>query len=102
MNINISSIQKPVTAGIGNDKTNAQAKPGGTGDAAVRSTSGSDSVNLSATGTEMSNLESRINASDGIDRQKVEDIKDALKRGDYPFNPEKIAENMLHMERLLS
>ncbi len=60
-----------------------------------------DRVSLTSTGTEMSALGQQIAGASGIDREKIEAVRDALKRGDYPFDPEKIASRMLDMERLL-
>ncbi len=50
----------------------------------------------------MAKLEKSVTDSDGIDRSKIEAIKDALQRGDYPFDPDKVAEKMLSMEGFLS
>lgn len=101
MSIDLSKIQGgPLTntttsKPVGGDKAKGSSGPstGAVGD---------DRVSLTSTGNVLGTLEQRVGSSDGIDRAKVEAIKEALKRGDYPFNPERIAENILNMERWLA
>jgi negative regulator of flagellin synthesis FlgM len=80
------------------------AKPAGekTNVASPKDASQEDRVSLTNTGTEMSALGQQVADASGIDREKIEAVRDALKRGDYPFDPDKIASRMLDMEKLLA
>ena len=39
-----------------------------------------------------------VNSSDGIDRQKVEAIKTAIRNGEFNIDAKKVAEAMINME----
>jgi len=54
----------------------------------------SDSVSLS-------NVDQKIKAQPDFDRAKVEAIKSALKDGNYPLNPRRIAENFVAIEQMI-
>jgi len=80
------------------DKKNA-AKPsvGGDAGAAAQETkpsSGADQVSLS-------NVAQKVMAQPDFDRAKVEAIKQAIKEGNYPVNPRRIAESFVALERLI-
>lgn len=102
MNMHISKIQNSVVAGTANDKPAASSRTKEADDSGSRVAASDDSVNLSSAATGMGKLEQSVAASDGIDRAKIDAIKDALKHGDYPFDPTIIADKMIGMERLLS
>jgi negative regulator of flagellin synthesis FlgM len=98
----IAGIPPSVVTGTSNDKQATDAKKSSAGKADSAPASNSDSVNISSAGVDMAKLEKSVTDSDGIDRSKIEAIKDALQRGDYPFDPDKVAEKMLSMEGFLS
>ena len=80
------------------DKKNA-ATTGMSGDAAAaaqesKTSSGADQVSLS-------NVAQKVMAQPDFDRAKVEAIKQAIKEGNYPINPRRIAENFVSLERLI-
>ena len=54
----------------------------------------SDSVSLS-------NVDQKIKDQPDFDRAKVEAIKSALKDGNYPLNPRRIAENFVAIEQMI-
>ncbi len=54
----------------------------------------SDSVSLS-------NVDQKIKDQPDFDRAKVEAIKMALKDGNYPLNPRRIAENFVAIEQMI-
>jgi negative regulator of flagellin synthesis FlgM len=56
--------------------------------------SGADSVKLS-------NLEQKVKDQSSFDRAKVESIKDAIRSGNYPLDPRRIAENFVSLERMI-
>jgi len=80
------------------DKKNA-AKPGVAGDSTApaqesKTSSGADQVSLS-------NVAQKVMAQPDFDRAKVEAIKQAIKEGNYPINPRRIAESFVALERLI-
>jgi negative regulator of flagellin synthesis FlgM len=54
----------------------------------------SDSVSLT-------NVDQKIKDQPDFDRAKVEAIKSALKDGNYPLNPRRIAENFVAIEQMI-
>jgi negative regulator of flagellin synthesis FlgM len=78
------------------------AKPSaGKSDSAVEAKSspppaapGADTVNLSK-------ISQRIKEAPDFDRAKVESIKAALREGNYPINPRRIAENFVALEKMI-
>lgn len=46
-------------------------------------------------------LKQRVNDSGDIDRQKVEDIKLALKRGEFTIDTQRVAKAVVELEQLL-
>jgi negative regulator of flagellin synthesis FlgM len=87
--------------GTNNDRQTNEAKKGSADKPASSTAAASDSVRLSAAGVDLAKLEQSVAQSDGVDRSKVEAIKTALQRGDYPFDADKVAEKMLSMESFL-
>jgi len=53
-----------------------------------------DTVNLS-------NVEQKIKDQPDFDRAKVEAIKQAIKDGNYPLNPKRIAESFVSLEKMI-
>ena len=75
------------------------AKAGVSGDASAaaqesKNSAGADQVSLS-------NVAQKVMAQPDFDRAKVEAIKQAIKEGNYPINPRRIAENFVSLERLI-
>jgi len=98
----IPSVSPTLVSGANNDKT-VEAKKSPTSGASSSSSpapAAADSVKISSTAVDMAKLEQGVTQADGIDRAKIEEIKAALQRGDYPFDPEKVAEKMLNMESM--
>ena len=55
---------------------------------------GADKVSLS-------NVAQKVMAQPDFDRAKVEAIKQAIKDGNYPVNPRRIAENFVALEKMI-
>jgi len=60
----------------------------------TKPTAGADQVSLS-------NVAQKVMAQPDFDRSKVEAIKQAIKDGNYPINPRRIAESFVALERLI-
>jgi negative regulator of flagellin synthesis FlgM len=49
----------------------------------------------------LSNVAQEVMAQPDFDRSKVESIKQAIKDGNYPVNPRRIAENFVALEKMI-
>ena len=49
----------------------------------------------------LSNVAERVKEQPSFDRAKVESIKQALRDGNYPLNPRRIAESFVSLERMV-
>jgi len=60
-----------------------------------------DTVSLSSRSQQVIELQQHLDSSTGIDRARVDAIKQQIAEGNYPLDAEKIAENMLKIEQSL-
>jgi negative regulator of flagellin synthesis FlgM len=63
--------------------------------APAKASPGADKVSLS-------NVAQKAMAQPDFDRAKVESIKQAIKDGNYPINPRRIAESFVALEKLIT
>lgn len=77
-----------------NGQKSANVTPDGKTAPAEKPSSGADSVSLS-------NLEQKVKEQASFDRAKVESIKEAIRGGNYPLDPRRIAENFVSLERMI-
>ncbi len=61
-----------------------------------------DALSLSARAERMQAIESRLAQTPEVDQERVAAIKQAIAEGNYPVNAERMADNMLQLESLLS
>jgi negative regulator of flagellin synthesis FlgM len=75
--------------------TATQAADTGSTPTLEKTSAGADKLSLS-------NVAQKVMAQPDFDRSKVEAIKQAIKDGNYPVNPRRIAENFVALERMIS
>ncbi len=75
------------------------AKDNASSSAAITAT---DSVDITAQSEEMLAASEISKGVDGVDLDKIENIKAALSEGSYPLDSERTAKNMIELEGLLS
>ena len=63
--------------------------------APAKASPGADKISLS-------NVAEKVKAQPEFDRAKVESIKQAIKDGNYPVNPRRIAESFVALEKLIT
>ena len=87
-----------------NKKTQASSssKSGAESSTAPVSADSDDKVQLSATPEKITQIRETIDATPEVDSARVADIKAKIAAGEYPVNPEQIAEKMIDLEKLLS
>ncbi len=73
----------------------------GASDSNVSNTNSQDTVSLSQESQQVSGLQQQLNSSPAIDQAKVDSIKQEIANGNYPLDAEKIAENLINLERSL-
>jgi flagellar biosynthesis anti-sigma factor FlgM len=102
MTIDISKLYGGSVGSAGTTKPGAVGKPDAEASPVNPARDTDDTVSLTSMGSELQNLEQRVTEAPMVNQERIQSIKDALSRGDYPFNPERIAEKMLDMEKFLS
>jgi len=96
----INPFNRPAANPVNNSTGKSQSK-----DSAESPTSNSasveDTVSLSAGSQQVIELQQRLKNTPEIDSVKVEAIKQEIAKGNYPLDPEKIAENLINLEQSL-
>ena len=86
-----SSIEKIDKKATSAAPASDNAKP----QALEKAPAGADQVSLS-------NVAQKVMAQPDFDRSKVEAIKQAIKDGNYPINPRRIAESFVALEKMMT
>lgn len=86
---------------IGNTPPAAAAKKTQASESAGNAKPLKTEAQTSEASLQITELKASIDASPGIDMDKVKQISDAIKSGSYHIDPKKIAENMVRLEQLL-
>ena len=60
-----------------------------------------DTVSLSQESVQVRELQQQLNSIPEVDAEKVAAIKEEIARGNYPLDPERIAENLINLEKAL-
>ena len=76
--------------------------PKGTSAASAKEESAPAKVSPGADKISLSNVAQKVMAQPEFDRAKVESIKQAIKDGNYPVNPRRIAESFVALEKLIT
>lgn len=93
---------RPATSPVNNNSGKAQAKDSvDNSSSASGSASVEDTVSLSTGSQQVIELQQRLKSTPEIDSAKVEAIKQEIANGNYPLDPEKIAENLISLEQSL-
>lgn len=87
-----------------NKKTqvNSSSKAAPESNTAVANTDSSEKVEISTTSEKLSLIRQTIASTPEVDMARVEDIKAKIAAGEYPVNPDQIADRMIDLEKLLS
>lgn len=104
MNFNTNNSLDSVSAKTARSKsaTPAEADVKAPKTAEVPAKTSGDQVLLSPEAQTLGKLESRINSLADVDMDKVAEIKRAITEGRFEINAQRIAENMLNQDELLS
>ena len=100
----INPINRAATNSVNNNSTAGSQAGAANADAIAKSDNNAkseDTVSLSSRSQQVIELQQHLNSSTGIDRARVDAIKQQIAEGNYPLDAEKIAENMLKIEQSL-
>jgi len=95
----INPLNRPGGSPVNNSTGKPQSKDS-TGSAPTTAPA-EDTVSLSKGSQQVIELQQRIKNTPEIDSVKVEAIKQEIAKGNYPLDPEKIAENLINLEQSL-
>jgi len=57
-----------------------------------------DKANLTDMASRLKSLESKLETQPAIDQSKVNKVRDAISRGEYRVNPERVADKMIDFD----
>lgn len=100
MTNSINNINRPATDALNNSSKAKGKTSTDTGNETRPATE--DTVSLSAESNQVRSLQQQLDAIPEVDTQKVEAIKREIAKGNYPLDPERIAENLINLEKALS
>lgn len=101
MNNPINPLGRPSTGSINNNTKTQTNSPSSEATAKGPAATSSDTVSLSQGSQQVSSLQQQLKDSPVIDSAKVEAIKQEIANGNYPLDPQKIAENLINLEQSL-
>ena len=97
----IDKISRPTVDALSNNGKSRE-KPVTSNSAAPSKQPAADKVSLSDESLHMRELQQQLEQVPEVDAGKVEAIKQAIARGDYPVDAKKIAANLMNFEKILS
>ena len=100
MSNDISGINSGRSHQATDRQTQGVSRDSGSTDTRNNSTTGSqDKVVLTDMAARMKSLEQKLAKQPDVDQAHVERVRDALKRGEYQVNPDRVADKMMGFER---
>ena len=97
----INNINRSSTESVTTNSSKARAKEAPESTPSTRPAA-EDTVSLSEESVQVGELRQQLNDISEVDTDKVEAIKREIANGNYPVDPERIAENLLNLEKALS
>ena len=97
----INPINKSTTSALNTDASKTRDKSSAEG-VAQAPASTEDTVSISEETVHIRGLQSQLNNVSEIDIEKVESIKQEISRGNYPVDADRIAENLINLEKALT
>jgi negative regulator of flagellin synthesis FlgM len=101
MDIKNLTQTQPRTTGEGRSVAENSAVRSGGSPGGKESGSGGDRVTLSETATRLSDLTRTVSEQPVVDSNRVEQIRQAIQNGSYQVDPQRIADRLTAMEKVL-
>ena len=97
----INNINRSASNALSNNASKTQPEP--TTDKAVQTPADTgDTVSLSKETVHIRELQAQLNNISEVDMDKVESIKQEIAKGNYPIDKERIAENLINLEKSIN
>lgn len=97
----INPANRTATNSVNSNTAKAQNKEPVASNPAASSPASKDTVSLSSQSQQVIELQQHLKNTSGIDSARVDAIKQEIALGNYPLDPEKIAENLINLEQSL-
>ncbi len=99
----INPLNRGTNGSVNNSTGKPQSANNTAGDEARKpaASGGEDTVSLSQGSQQVIELQQQLKSAPEVDSAKVEAIKQEIARGNYPLDPDKIAENLINLEKSL-
>ena len=98
----INHINRTNTESVTSGTGKARTKSSETGSVSTPRPASEDTVSLSEESLQVRELQQQLNNIPEVDAEKVAAIKQEIAKGNYPLDPERIAENLLNLEKALA
>lgn len=96
----INNINRSTSHALSSDASKTRDKSS-TESTAPATAATEDKVSISEETVHIRQLQSQLNSISDVDRSKVEAIKQEIAKGNYPIDKERIAENLINLEKAL-
>lgn len=97
----INNINRSASNALSNNASKTQPEPA-EGKAIKTPADTGDTVSISEETVHIRELQSQLNNISEVDMDKVESIKQEIAKGNYPIDKERIAENLINLEKALT
>lgn len=99
----INPINRSTTEALNNNgSAKTRNKDSSEASSSKATPAGEDTVSLSDQSLQVRDLQQQLESLPEVDAAKVEAIKQEIARGNYPIDPERIAQNLIKLEKALS
>ena len=103
MTSRINHINRSATESLAGNSTKTRAKSGSeTQSTTPARAEPQDKVSLSEESLQVRELQQQLDSIPEVNAEKVAAIKQEIAKGNYPLDPERIAENLLNLEKALN
>lgn len=99
----INNINRSATEALNSSSAKTRTKSGSdTQSTSPARVEPQDKVSLSEESLQVRELQQQLDSIPEVDAEKVAAIKQEIAKGNYPLDPERIAENLLNLEKALN
>ena len=98
----INNINRSASNALNNNAGKTQEKSNAQDKSLPSTDKTEDTVSISSETVHIRELQSQLNNVSEIDMDKVEAIKQEIAKGNYPIDNERIAENLINLEKALT
>ncbi|MCW9012228.1 MAG: flagellar biosynthesis anti-sigma factor FlgM [Gammaproteobacteria bacterium] len=97
----INHVNRSTTESLTNNTGKSRAKSTEHTQVEAENRTAEDTVSLSEKSVQVRELQQQLSNIPEVDAEKVAAIKQEIAKGNYPLDPERIAENLINLEKAL-